>query len=170
MGLTGEKWFSMRTDFFGNDSYTLGVFDLSAPALGAYVASIAHVCRYGIGWTHGGVIRMAVGPRRSKAVIDELVAAGMLTHLPPIGQAPNPLKVEHEGKLWVRSKPLTRRAIPDRIRDAVMERDERTCVQCGATEDLSLDHIHPYSLGGRDTIENLRVLCRSCNSSKGARV
>ncbi len=39
-----------------------------------------------------------------------------------------------------------------------------------STGDLSLDHIYPWSLGGPDTVENLRVLCRSCNSRKGANV
>ena len=60
--------------------------------------------------------------------------------------------------------------IPDILRRAVMERDEFTCRECGSADHLSLDHIHPYSLGGLETLENLRVLCRSCNSSKGAKV
>jgi hypothetical protein len=63
-----------------------------------------------------------------------------------------------------------RRHIPLAIRRAVMERDGYACVDCGAQHDLALDHIHPYSLGGPDTVENLRVLCRSCNSRKGAKV
>lgn len=29
------------------------------------------------------------------------------------------------------------------------------------------DHITPHSLGGQDTIENVRVLCRHCNQSRG---
>ena len=32
------------------------------------------------------------------------------------------------------------------------------------------DAIHPYSLGGEDTFDNLQTLCRPCNSRKGARV
>jgi hypothetical protein len=63
-----------------------------------------------------------------------------------------------------------RRKIPDAVRALVYERDEQRCVECGSTEDLTLDHIHPWSLGGPDTVANLRVLCRPCNSSKGARV
>lgn len=56
------------------------------------------------------------------------------------------------------------------IRTAVYERDGHRCVKCKATEDLTLDHIYPWSLGGPDTVDNLRVLCRPCNSSKGAKV
>ena len=32
-----------------------------------------------------------------------------------------------------------------------------------------VDHIIPHSLGGTDTAENLRVICRSCNQSRGNR-
>jgi len=60
--------------------------------------------------------------------------------------------------------------IPGRIRRAVYERDNFACLSCATTEGLSLDHIHPYSMGGPDTFENLQTLCRSCNSRKGAKV
>jgi hypothetical protein len=73
-------------------------------------------------------------------------------------------------ELWAIERDDYRRKIPDHIRAAVFERDEFTCVECGAMDDLTLDHIHPWSLGGPDTAENLRVLCRQCNSRKGARV
>lgn len=63
-----------------------------------------------------------------------------------------------------------RAKIADSLRAAVYERDGRACLHCGATERLSLDHIHPWSLGGPDTLENLQTLCRPCNSRKGARV
>lgn len=73
--------------------------------------------------------------------------------------------------LWSTDQLLVRRkSIPAALRQAIYERDEYACVECGALEDLSLDHIYPWSLGGEDTEDNLRTLCRPCNSSKGARV
>lgn len=78
---------------------------------------------------------------------------------------------------WYRSEPLwrmrpiyRREPIPGALSARVYQRDGNACVRCGATQDLTLDHIHPWSKGGPDTFENLRVLCRSCNSSKGAKV
>lgn len=79
---------------------------------------------------------------------------------------------------WARGKKLRRvpadmqirKKIPDALRMAVYDRDGWRCLHCGAEENLSLDHIQPWSLGGADTMENLQTLCRSCNSRKGARV
>lgn len=73
-------------------------------------------------------------------------------------------------KVALRGGQVNRAPIPSGIRDFVYDRDGHACRLCGTTEDLTLDHIYPWSLGGPDTPENLRVLCRSCNSSKGDRV
>ena len=62
-----------------------------------------------------------------------------------------------------------RPAIPHEVSRAVYARDGRRCVECGSRNDLTLDHIQPYSKGGPDTVENLRVMCRPCNSKRGAR-
>lgn len=43
------------------------------------------------------------------------------------------------------------------------------CSYCGSTEDLTGDHITPVSVGGLNTPSNIRVLCRACNSSRGAK-
>jgi 5-methylcytosine-specific restriction endonuclease McrA len=40
------------------------------------------------------------------------------------------------------------------------------CSYCGATSDLTADHIVPRSRGGLNVLSNYRVLCRRCNSSK----
>lgn len=44
------------------------------------------------------------------------------------------------------------------------------CAYCGATEDLTLEHIRPVSRGGRHTLGNLTRACSSCNYSKGAKL
>jgi 5-methylcytosine-specific restriction endonuclease McrA len=43
----------------------------------------------------------------------------------------------------------------------------RRCLRCGVTEELSVDHVYPLSLGGPNTLHNLQVLCATCNSLKG---
>lgn len=43
------------------------------------------------------------------------------------------------------------------------------CVDCGGTDDLTLDHKVPLILGGRNHPSNWAVRCRDCNSRKGAR-
>ena len=72
--------------------------------------------------------------------------------------------------LWTLERTDYRKKIPDALRLVVLDRDGWACVECGATGDLTLDHIWPWSLGGKETVENLRTLCRSCNSRKGARI
>jgi hypothetical protein len=57
---------------------------------------------------------------------------------------------------------------PD-VRERVMERDNHRCVACGSADHLEIDHIIPISRGGTGDIENLQVLCRSCNRSKRAK-
>lgn len=56
--------------------------------------------------------------------------------------------------------------VPDSVRKQVYERDGNSCVICAATADLTIDHILPRALGGGHTVDNLRTLCRSCNSKR----
>ena len=64
-------------------------------------------------------------------------------------------------------KPAKRKHIPKAIRDAVMERDNYTCVYCGSTNNPELDHNEAHANNGSNEIDNLQVLCRSCNRRKG---
>ena len=64
---------------------------------------------------------------------------------------------------------VRRAPVRESLRNAVFDRDGRNCQRCGATDDLTLDHINPFARGGATTYDNLQTLCRSCNSAKGTR-
>jgi len=62
------------------------------------------------------------------------------------------------------------RYIPVDVRHAVTKRDNKQCsyvsptgVRCCERNNLELDHIIPFSLGGESTTENLRLLCKTHN-------
>lgn len=57
--------------------------------------------------------------------------------------------------------------ISSSLRTRTFMRDGFKCKRCGATDDLTIDHIKPESKGGKATDDNLQTLCRSCNSKKG---
>jgi len=72
---------------------------------------------------------------------------------------------------WVHRRRQARQAI-ERLRPAVLARDGWLCGLCGEfvlPADLSIDHIIPVAQGGADTLANLQVAHRRCNSRKGAR-
>lgn len=77
------------------------------------------------------------------------------------------------GRVYVLSRcdPPPRRPsrLSDTVRWDVWERDDFRCQACGTRRDLTVDHIIPRVAGGSNETENLQTLCRSCNSSKGAR-
>lgn len=54
--------------------------------------------------------------------------------------------------------------------EQLVKRDGALCVSCKANENLEVDHIVPVSRGGSDDLDNLQILCRSCNASKGNRL
>jgi ATP adenylyltransferase len=59
--------------------------------------------------------------------------------------------------------------IPDSLRYRVLKESGGRCALCGATKKerpLDVDHIKPKSKGGKNTYENLQVLCSKCNRSK----
>lgn len=68
--------------------------------------------------------------------------------------------------------PVTRKGerepIPYYVRAAVWLRDNGVCQKCKKRnpKPWELDHIIPWSSGGPDTSENLRVLCEKCNRDR----
>ena len=75
-------------------------------------------------------------------------------------------------------KPVISRCISPQLRNEILERNGYTCQRCGAGPGdadpfnpgrkirLHIDHIKPISQGGKDTKDNLRVLCSACNQGK----
>lgn len=60
---------------------------------------------------------------------------------------------------------------PDEYRDSLLARDLRRCRCCGREHGkgvrLEIDHILPVKLGGRTELNNLQLLCKTCNREKG---
>jgi hypothetical protein len=54
----------------------------------------------------------------------------------------------------------------DKLFLAIGRRDGFQCQHCGASKDLAIDHIQPLILGGSNELDNLQILCKSCNSRK----
>jgi len=53
--------------------------------------------------------------------------------------------------------------ISERTRAEVLKRDDYKCVGCGETNNIQVDHVVTWSLGGGEELLNLRTLCRKCN-------
>lgn len=61
------------------------------------------------------------------------------------------------------------RYLPRDIMLKVVRRDNQICQVCYKyvrDDEIEFDHIIPYSKGGPTTVENIRLLCRSCNRKK----
>lgn len=56
--------------------------------------------------------------------------------------------------------------VPGPLRETVLARDGRKCVRCESRDDLTVDHIFPQVIGGTHALNNLRTLCRACNSAR----
>lgn len=49
----------------------------------------------------------------------------------------------------------------------------KKCYKCGRElkwSNFEIDHVYPYSKGGKTTIENSAIICKRCNCKKGAKV
>ncbi len=67
------------------------------------------------------------------------------------------------------------RTLPRKIKDGLkwahIDAHGEVCTCCGHAAgfaDLAIDHIIAWAAGGRTSISNSRVICRWCNSAKGA--
>jgi hypothetical protein len=87
--------------------------------------------------------------------------------VPRLASPPEPATIES-------TPPRDPRAVPIEVRRAVWKRDAGRCAwvspdgrRCGSRYQLELDHIEPVALGGRSTIENIRLACKGHNIHAG---
>lgn len=84
-------------------------------------------------------------------------------------------KPNSELKKQFKYEPKNNRTIPLGIRLEVLARNNFRCVYCGKSPStdigtkLHIDHILPFSKGGKSIIENLQILCFDCNLGKSNR-
>jgi len=52
------------------------------------------------------------------------------------------------------------------VRRKVWIRNKGQCTACGSRKELQYDYIVPISEGGNNTIDNLQLLCKTCNQEK----
>jgi hypothetical protein len=52
--------------------------------------------------------------------------------------------------------------IPEDLKRLVFERDRGRCRVCGSEELIQFHHVVPWSLGGRNEAQNLRLVCAGC--------
>lgn len=62
------------------------------------------------------------------------------------------------------------RHIPQNIKNAVWQKCQGKCVQCGSNSYLEFDHIIPFSKGGSNSENNIQILCRQCNLAKSNQI
>lgn len=56
------------------------------------------------------------------------------------------------------------------VKEYLLARHSHTCAYCDGTSGdnrLEVDHVHPRSKGGGNSVKNLVMTCRSCNEAKG---
>ncbi len=77
------------------------------------------------------------------------------------------------GSLFENEKKDRQRGFTIEQRRLLWHSDERKrCPECRkplSWSNFTIDHIKPYALGGRSTLSNAALMCRSCNSRKGKR-
>ena len=81
----------------------------------------------------------------------------------------NPDKVTEINRRYAYKKRAPKRPpYPKNAYSILVEMFGEICLACGSTEAITIDHIIPLSKGGGSQMDNLQLLCKSCNCSKQA--
>ncbi len=100
------------------------------------------------------------------AVLHEAIRCGIETH----GKRKGAVMLALKKSLNLGAPGGDPRSVPMEVRRQVWKRDGGRCTwaapdgrRCGSRWQLELDHIEPLLLGGRSTVDNLRLRCRGHN-------
>jgi hypothetical protein len=58
------------------------------------------------------------------------------------------------------------RYVAVKTKSDVWKKNQGRCANCGSNYALQMDHIHPFSKGGKTKAPNMQLLCRNCNQRK----
>lgn len=167
--------FCKRTDFYSL-AYLLWEFKTRGFVINSVTASTA--------WEYlrdfGAAVDELREKQREMKRIDEVADASFKKYLETTAEGTDSLrqrKTRHEileGLLKnLFQEKDGRRIFSEEQRRVIWARSEnKRCDQCKMPltfEEFTIDHIVPHSRGGKTSLSNAKILCRSCNSSKGNR-
>ncbi len=79
---------------------------------------------------------------------------------------------ENYGMIMTKWKQLNEGTIhwSSSVREWLKEKENaNSCIYCGEEKELTVEHILPKSCGGEDIPDNVVMVCKSCNCSKGGK-
>jgi hypothetical protein len=117
-------------------------------------------------------LRSHANPSMNYAELFEYMADEVLKKIDPME------KISKRGSAQNEAAQQTGRiTLPVILKQEVWKRDGGSCSyidergeKCGSKHFLEIDHIWPIALGGENTIENLRLLCRGHNQRSAVRI
>lgn len=68
-----------------------------------------------------------------------------------------------------RKQALGDTTLPVGFWDALLDFYGWACLSCDSDASLELDHVLPIAKGGKHTVDNFQILCRSCNARKATK-
>jgi hypothetical protein len=80
--------------------------------------------------------------------------------------------MEHDLKPKRNTKTIAKnsRSIPKSVKYNAHKQANGKCESCGSVHLLQYDHQKPFSLGGSNGVDNIRLLCRNCNLRAGIKI
>lgn len=105
-------------------------------------------------------------PNITNAALLSLALEALMKEIDPALKAKNALQKAKKEQSTDKStvpEQSSKHYIPAAVRHHVWTRDKGKCTNCGSGYAVQHEHIVPFAKGGENTIENIKLLCRSCN-------